>query len=181
MKATMVRFGDLSGKNVVYDDDGRLILGTNETILLLSPEHNIYAECPAPKRKNQRILEPSKEEGLLYITNQRLVFIRKPDAWLAAWRDLTPVLISNAPAKALMAKDLKAMKGCYYLEVPFREIVSFAVRRNRYATIIAVAGTLKVLVEVYRKGRRDSKLAVLQETILKENPLSMREAGAENN
>ncbi len=162
----MVRFGDLSGKGIVYDDEGRLIPKLNERILHESMEQNIYAKRLAPRQRHSRIFEPSKEEGFLYITDERMVFIRKPDAWRAAWLDLTPVGLSAAVAKGLAAKDLKALKACRYLEIPYKEVVSFVVPRGKYATIIAADSSQRLLVEVYRKNRDDRKLSVLQRAVL---------------
>lgn len=161
----MVRYGDFGGKDVVYDDQGRLIIRPNETVLLTSSEQNIYARCLSPKRKHPRILEPTKESGLLYITNQRIVFIRRPDPWLAAWRDLTPVGIGDAVAKAMMARDLRALKACYYIEIPLHEIVSAEVKRGKYATIIAADASEKVLLVLNRKNRADNKLIVLTQVL----------------
>ncbi len=163
----MVKSGDLSGKGVVYDDEGKLIQRPNERILHSSLEHNIYAKRLAPRQKHPRIFEPSKEEGFLYITDQRIVFIRKPDPWRAAWLDLTPVGISEALPKAMAAKDLKALKACRYIEVPYSEIVSFRVKRGRYATIIAEDSMQRLLVEIYRKNRVDNKLDLLEQALPK--------------
>ncbi len=161
----MVSFGELNGKDVVYDRDGRLILTSAETILLVSPEQNMYVECLEPKIKDSTIFQATKEEGSLYITNRRLVFIRKPDPWRAAWRDLTPFGVGDAAAKALRAKDLRALGAFEYFEVPLTEITSFNVKRGKYATIIASDDHTKLRIEIDRKNSQDRKLVLLQQLI----------------
>ncbi len=172
----MVSFGELSGKDVVYDRDGRLILTSAETILLVSPEQNVYVECLEPKTKDSTIFQPTKEEGSLYITSRRLVFIRRPDPWRAAWRDLTPFGVGDAAAKALRAKDLRALGAFEYFEVSLTEITSFNVKRGKYATIIASGDHTKLRIEIDRKNRQDQKLVLLQQLV--SAPAAEPKAGA---
>ncbi len=161
----MVRFGELSGKDIVYDHDGKLILRSGETVMLVSSERNVYVRDLESGSRGSRILEPTKEDGSLYITNLRVAFIRTPDPWRAAWGDLTPFGVADAVAKAARARDLRSLGAFEYFEVPLSEITSFTVKRRKYATIIASDGHNKLRIEIDRKNSQDQKLVLLEQLI----------------
>lgn len=71
-----LKIGEIDGKDVIYDEEGRLIPHRDEKIL--KEKNEVYCEvrkiCKSKFRYNRNIFLWG--EGKLYETNKRLVFIR---------------------------------------------------------------------------------------------------------
>jgi hypothetical protein len=78
-----MRIGDIDGFNEVYTPQGILILEANEELLFKFPNRMLEVDTQWRLFFVNYVFPPRWGEGTLYITDRRIVFIRRPlDAWL---------------------------------------------------------------------------------------------------
>jgi len=78
-----MRIGDIDGFNEVYTPQGILILEANERLLFKFPNRTLEVDTQWRLFFVNYVFPPRWGEGTLFITDRRIVFIRRPlDSWL---------------------------------------------------------------------------------------------------
>lgn len=164
-----MRVGDIGGRGRIYDKDGRLILLQGEIILKEVHDDNLIAVKGKGRIFRKRLIGATKERGTTYLTNRRLVFIRKPDAWLRFKTYGTPLGMGTAAAEALKARDILKFEAMEFLEVYYSEVKSFKSRGSKWADLFLMDDDgIPVRVMLDRRDRNDDKLLLLEQLLLEE-------------
>ncbi len=156
----MSLIGDTSGRNIIYDDKGELVLRAGEKILSSSTDEAIFVKTVSTSN-SKTLMGYTKEPNRLYITNQRLVFVRKPNPFEAARYNINPLGLGDAVVNALRARKLRRSGACEYVEIPLRSIRQVTIRKGKYATLSVIDGSDFYEVQLDRKKSNDSKLKLL--------------------
>jgi hypothetical protein len=114
----------------------------------------------------------------MFITNRRVLFLRKPDPFGAAKYDAYPLGMADAVANAIRARDLKKMHALEFCEVDLAEVEGFWVKKRDYGVLFLKSDpsvTRKAIM--HRRGSTDRKFQVLRDLLLKRLPITEPEDG----
>jgi len=161
-----MRIGHLDGRNVVYDENGHLILEPGERLLRHVAKDNLDLSEGSSVWNMKMLFSPTPEKGDLYLTSRRLVFIRKPNPSLAFGAYSYPYGIPDALASAYKASALKRQKAFEFCEIALSDVKGYWVKK-RTCGIVFLEGmpgrTRKAIL--YQRGREDDKLTVLRDLL----------------
>jgi hypothetical protein len=161
-----MRSGSVEGKGVVYDELGRPILQEHEHIVRSIPNDNLDVSEAVGFAGMRSIFDASAERGVLYITSRRVLYVREPNAVLAAKRNLYPVGMADALADAYKARVLERLDAREFCEIAYDEVEGFWVKRRTYGVLFLKSpsrGTRKAIM--YQRGSKDDKFVVLKELL----------------
>lgn len=163
-----MRVGNLSGLGSVYDQEGNPIFVEGEELVREVPNDNILVMKGKGRLRSKTLLDTTKEKGTIYLTDRRLIFLRKPDPALKFRTYGNPFALGAAYSEAAYARGLRKVGGMEYLEVYYTEVRSFKSKKSKW-TDLHVEGQdgIPVRVLLDRRDRRDDKLALLEELLLK--------------
>ncbi len=167
--------GQLDGLNRIYDRDGQLIVQANEKILSRSTGESIFVK-QVLSDSSATVVERTKEPAWLYVTDRRIVFIRKPEPFEAARYSLNPLGLGDAVDKALKARQLRKAGAYEYVEVIYHNIRQFKVRKRKYANLLVVDGTEIYEIHLDQRSKTDNKLRLIWQ-LWEETVLDMKSPG----
>jgi len=127
-----VRAGDLDGLGSVYSEPGSLILRAEERILGQREGCDIAVYGSWRVLLPKRIFHPlpGKPTGRLFVTSDRLVFLRRIDVWREIKPLLTPLGLPTAAEKESRLKDLTARGALQYCEINTSDITVKGLKRR---------------------------------------------------
>lgn len=163
-----MRIGNLSGLGSVYDHDGNPILREGEEVHRTVTDDNVLVAKGKSRLHSETLLDITKEKGTLYVTENRLIFLRTPDEWKKFMTYGNIIGMDLAFSESSYARELKAKGGMEYLELHYNEVESFKTKKTKSATLHLrdPDGDL-IRVMLNRRDRKDDKLVVLEELLLK--------------
>ena len=166
-----MRVGHLDGRGVVYDEGGMPLLQEDETILKHVPGDNLSVSEASSLWNMRSFMEQTAEKGDLFLTSQRLIFIRRPDPFLAAKDDAYPLGMADAVAKAYKARTLKSKGVFEFCEISLAEVDGFWVRRNSVGVLfLGSPRNVTRKAVMYRRGPNDDKFAILHKLLSQRLP-----------
>ena len=127
-----MRYGDVAGKVVVYDESGAPVLTGGETIR----GHAVLRFMVYTGMLDSKPFLLDLYEGTVFITDRRLIGIRRPDPKKAALARLSYTADMDVLDTAKRAKDVLEQGGFEFFSVPFDEIIQ--VRRARLARAVDI-------------------------------------------
>jgi hypothetical protein len=127
-----MRYGDVAGKGVVYDERGAPELAGGETIR----GHAVLRFMVYTGMLDSKPFLLDLYEGTVYLTDRRLVGIRRPDPKKAALARLSYTADMDVLDTARRAKDVLERGGFEFFSVDFNEITR--VKRPRLARAIEI-------------------------------------------
>lgn len=114
-----MRYGDLSGLDVVYTKDGKPILHDEEIKQNIKTRWSMY-------NKDGRVMRHLK--GTIYVTDKRVIFIRKPPGLHQLFNE--PDLgLATALGEFAESSEVKAKGGYEYIEFGLEEITK--IKKNK--------------------------------------------------
>ena len=115
----MIRAGDVDGLGRIYSEFGGLILRTDEILLAQRQGCDVAAygswRIFFPRRLFHPL--PGRPSGTVYLTSDRLIFIRNIDIWREVKPLLTPLGLPAAAERESKLKGMKAKGARQYCEV----------------------------------------------------------------
>ena len=120
----------MDGKNRIYDEQGNLLLLPNENLLtkhyfvtmnVTESWRSFYIEC---------VIAMEAGPFKCFLTNQRVVFTRRPNPYKAGAYLMTPLGAPEGIAKAYKARMILQAGGFEYYELFFRDIRFYKVFKN---------------------------------------------------
>lgn len=164
-----MRAGDLNGLHDVYDDNGVLIMKDGERLLRKIDGDNVDIWKGKHGILSKTLVPGTKEKGTLYITDQRLVFIRTPDPWLYYKTYSTPFALPEGISGAMKARDLKSMGLKVFAEIPLQDVKSFKSHKKGKWMRLWLEDPDGTPIQVYieRLNKKDDKVLILEETLVK--------------
>jgi hypothetical protein len=127
-----MRYGDVAGKGVVYDERGAPELAGGETIR----GHAVLRFMVYTGMLDSKPFLLDLYEGTVYLTDRRLVGIRRPDPKKAALARLSYTADMDVLDTAKRAKDVLEQGGFEFFSVPFDEMIR--VRKSRLARAVDI-------------------------------------------
>jgi hypothetical protein len=114
-----IRGGDIDGRGRVYSEFGSPILNLQETILAQRENCEVSAYRSWRTLFPGRIFHPlpGKPAGTIYLTSERLIFLRPIDVWKEVKPLLTPLGLPTAVEKESTLRGLQARGARQYCEV----------------------------------------------------------------
>ena len=112
-----MKLGHVDGKNRIYDPDGNLILQPSEK--LLGKYENVFLDISKAWRVwfVDSIFPGEAGRVVCYLTNRRIVFIRRPDVHKAGAYLMTPYGATQAIADRYKARMILKAGGFEYCEI----------------------------------------------------------------
>jgi hypothetical protein len=114
-----MRYGDLSGLNVVYTKDGKPILNGEEIKQKVETKASLYC-------RDGRVMRHLK--GMLYVTDKRVIFIRRPPG-LHQLLNEPDLGLATALGEYAETSEVKAKGGYEYIEFGMDEITKVEKKR----------------------------------------------------
>jgi hypothetical protein len=162
-----MQVGDIAGRGTIYDEDGNLILRKDERILRKVENDDILVWKGKRVLTSKDLFHYSKEKGTMYLTTERLVFVRTPDPWLAFKSYSTPFELHVGVTDSLYAKGLKRLGLKSYVELYYREVKTFKSKKGKSATLkLEDADGVPIHVAIDRLNKNDDKIIVLERLLL---------------
>ncbi len=161
-----MRVGHIEGRGEVYDDNGRPVLQPLESLLRQVSDDNVDVSEGSNIWNMKTIFDSTAEKGTLFLTNQRIIFIRKPDPFLAAKDNAYPLGMPDALADAWKAQTLKRLHAYGFCEILLSDIEGFWVKKRTYGVLFLKShskGTRKAVL--YQRGKADDKFVVLRQLL----------------
>jgi len=117
-----MKYGDKDGFREVYDDNGELILHPNEKVLV--SEENVVPTFKSTWRYygGDYLLEPSK--GMIYLTNERLVFINIPERMFAIGGEEARAVGSDVEKSFELGDLTPGSTSREYFDIPNIEVMA---------------------------------------------------------
>lgn len=112
-----MRLGDLDGKNRVYDSEGIVILAKSER--LIGKYENVFLDITGAWRTwcVRNIFPGDAGRAVCYVTDRRIVFVRRPDVYKAGAYLMTPVGAPQGVADMYKARTILEAGGFEYCEL----------------------------------------------------------------
>ncbi len=166
-----MQIGHIEGKDRIYDGSGNLILRLGEQVLFRAAEESLDVSEGSGILNMNTLFGGTAETGELYVTDQRIALITRPDPVLAAKYDLYPYGMADAVAKFYKAVSLKRFKALEFCVIEHGEIEGFWVRDGK-AGVLFLKGPPDVTRKaiMYRKGKDDRKFRVLKDVLSQRLP-----------
>ena len=168
-----MQIGHVEGKGAIYDEYGELVLRPGERLVIRIDDDNVHVSEGSGFWNMKTLFHRTAERGNLFITDKRLVLLRKPDPFLAAKYDAYPLGMADAVANAVRAMDLKRMHSWEFCQIDFAEVEGFRVKEHVAGVLFLRSSpqvTRKALL--YRKDKSDRKLYFLRDIISKRLPMT---------
>jgi len=128
-----IRAGDIDGLGRVYSEQGGPILHSRETVLAQRKGCDIAAygswRIFFPKRLFHPM--PGSPKGTIYLTSERLLFVRDIDVWQEVKPLLTPLGLPTAAEKRSKLSKLKERGARQYCEVLRAKLRPVRMKRKR--------------------------------------------------
>ncbi len=138
-----MRAGSLDGKGVIYDHDGRLALRPDESRVRVVTD--AYAQVmPGWGRlagKGSVIIDSYGGKGSWFITDKRMVFIRKPDSKGARRWLMGPTTFPDGVNEVLRCRQVVREGGYDYCEVLYEDVRFYKRRRTGGKLLLMVSAT----------------------------------------
>lgn len=125
-----MKVGDIDGVDTIYTENGELILRPNEKNLYSESNSHALDVNTNWKPWGKCVYDSNAGDGNFYITDQRLVHIRKPNPWKAAKGDATLLGLPRAIAKYMRTKDLENLNVCEYCEIEYNDIKKYRAKHS---------------------------------------------------
>lgn len=162
-----MRVGDIGGLGSIYDEAGNIILKDEEKVVLESPQDNLLVIKGKSRLFGKTLLDMTKERGTLYLTDRRIVFLRKPDPWLKLRTYGNAFGLGTAAAEAMKARDILRHQGMQFLEVYYSEIKSFKSKTAKWADLyLEDKDGVPIRIMLDRRNRKDDKFVLLEKLLL---------------
>jgi hypothetical protein len=115
----VVRVGDIGGLGRVYTESGAVITRAGETILRILENWDMSVTSPWRRFLPKIMLDSSdgKVSSRLYVTTERIIFVRQVDAWAEMKSELTPLGIPAASSKQQRLSSIIPRGARKYCEV----------------------------------------------------------------
>ncbi len=163
-----MRVGNIGGLGSVYDHNGNPILHENEDIVREISEDNILVLKGEGRLRSKTLLDTTKERGTLYLTDRRLIFLRRPDEWKKFYTYGNPFGMDVAFSEASYARELEKAGGMEYLELDYGEVKSFKSKKAKWADLhLQDRDGIPIRVMLDRRDRKDDKLVLLEELLIR--------------
>ena len=143
-----MRAGSLDGKGVVYDADGKLMLVPGEE--LVDVVFNAAGQVtPGWGRlaKGKSVIDTYAGNGNWFITDKRMVFIRKPDSRNARRWLMTPTEFPAAAEEILRTREVVHRGGFDYCEILWSD-ARFCRRKRNFGTLLLMVSGAKYRVHL---------------------------------
>ena len=157
-----MRAGDLNGRGVVYGHDGRLILQPGESVV------RIFLDCVASVlpcwgrwSKGYAVIDTYAGKGDWYVTNKRMVFIRKPGSGGVKWWRIHPLELADGVDETLRIRRVRREGGFDYCEIEYND-VRFYKKHRRSGTLLLMTSGIKYQVPI-KNGMLEAVLPFLKE------------------
>jgi hypothetical protein len=114
-----IRAGDVEGLGRVYSETGIPILSSGETLLGRREACDLAAYGSWRIIFPKRLFHPlsGKPSGTMYVTTERLIFLREIDIWKEVKSLLTPLGLPAAAEKESKLKQLRAAGARQFCEI----------------------------------------------------------------
>jgi len=149
-----MRIGHLDGKNSVYDVEGQLILDSDEVLL----SRHIGVDLNVTKSWRtwfmNSVIETEAGSFSCFMTDKRLVFIRRPDQWKASAYLMTPYGAPGGIADSYRAKEIAEAGGYEYYEVGLEDIKHYKTYPNCVDILVLSSDGVKHRATVMNGGAR---------------------------
>ena len=124
-----MRTGDLDGLGVLYNSDGQLVCEPGERVL--KRYEHFYAHIARGWGNWVRtiVFDSRSGEGTVFVTDRRLVFIRRPNPWETLKSYGNPYGMPTGIVKSMKAKDVLEAGGKEYCEVRYNDIMRYQKKR----------------------------------------------------
>lgn len=133
VKDEVIRAGDQAGRLDVYTAAGELILLPHESLLRTSSGWDMTVISPWRRFLPKVIFLGfnKRASSRLYITTQRIVFLREIDPWRETTPEMTPLGMPNAVARGAELRKLRASGAWQFCEVSTNRLRVVRVQRSR--------------------------------------------------
>ncbi|MFQ5886110.1 MAG: hypothetical protein ACE5II_02625 [Anaerolineae bacterium] len=127
--------GDLRGLREIYDDEGELIVEPGEKVLRMveNDDTNLWEGRRA--LTGRIFLGYPEQKVILYLTDERLVFIRNLQPWPIFKTHGTPFWLAVAVREALCAKNLECHCLKEFMELFYSEVETFKSKRDKWVQL----------------------------------------------
>jgi hypothetical protein len=120
-----LKIGNCDGKKTVYDPKGNLILKKGERILYKKFTNWFFVYNQWRHFWVDILIDGNDGWGKLFITNKRIVFIRKPDQNSILWS--RSVGMGLGSGKAILAAQILREFGYEYCQIDWEDCVSYSI------------------------------------------------------
>jgi len=171
-----MKIGHIDGQGIIYDGRGHLITREMETIPYQSLKDTLDVSEGSSVGNMKNLYGSTAQEGILYITSDRITSITKPDPFRAAKYDAYPLGMADAAANAYKAWDLRRKNAFEYCEIDLAEVEGFWVKKRTYGVLFLKSEpdvTRKAIM--YRRGEGDDKFVVLKDLLSRRLPVTAPE------
>ena len=136
-----MRAGSLNGRGDIYDNDGHLILRPEETLVRVVPRA-IALVLPRWGRlvRGRAVIDTYAGEGSWFVTDRRMVFIRKPDSKGARRWLRTPTTFPDGVEEVLRVRQVRREGGFDYCEILYDEVRFYKKYRKNGKLLLMVSG-----------------------------------------
>ncbi len=161
-----MKLGHVDGKNRVYDSEGELLLLQDEG--LLSRHGNVIMNVTKAWRSwcVAGVLAMEAGPFRCFLTDQRVVFIRRPDPRKAGAYLMTPYGAPEGIAKTYKARRILEAGGFEYYELCIEDIRFYKAYRNCVDLFVA-GGKEKHMATIWNRGPRPELRAPLLSLLIK--------------
>ncbi|WP_455391787.1 hypothetical protein [[Eubacterium] cellulosolvens] len=155
-----MRSGDKEGLNNVYTTEGEIILKDGEEILVQEKDLVPQIKTTWGHFGGEDVIEPTK--GDIYLTNQRLIFIRNLEGVIQRIGTTSATTIAPQtyamPMQSVGLKNIDTKKGVRdFFEIPIKEILACEIKGGM------VSGGSQIYAYLLSKGEQFHLTVVVQE------------------
>lgn len=115
----IVRAGDLDGLGRVYSEWGGLLITTDEQLIRTADDWEMDVRSPwrsvLPGMIFMGFTSPTSSK--LFVTNKRIVLVRKIDTWRELKGELTPLGLPKAAEREIVLRKLQARGARQFCEI----------------------------------------------------------------
>ena len=136
-----MRAGDVDGKGAIYDYDGHLILRQGESIAKAVTDVN-GSVLPRWGRlvRGRAVIDTVSGRGNWFVTNERMVFIRRPNSkGVQRWRT-TPLEVAGGVGEILRIRNVLRQGGFDYCEIMYDDVRFYKKYRKGAKMLLMVSG-----------------------------------------
>ncbi len=120
-----MRIGDIDGRGIIYDSEGRLLLENDESLVRVYRGFYAHVGRGWSWLGGKIMFDSHEGAGTLYVTNRRLVLIRLPNPHEILKAHGRSLGILPAAADAMRAKALRKGGVMQYCEIRYENISSY--------------------------------------------------------
>lgn len=154
---SLVRAGDIDGLGTVYSESGGILLRPTESILVQLASCDLAAYGSWRMFFPKRIFHPlpGNPSGTVYITSERLVFLRKIDSWKEVKPLLTPLGLPAAAEKGAKLRRLEARGARQYCEALLSRLELAHMKRTTWSSRFRLRSRDGRKYELFLRTRHD--------------------------